>query len=303
MSAVVERSDFDWLNRRSYPFAPHYLQAEGGRLHYVDEGEGEPILFLHGRDTWSYLFRTAIRQFSTSGYRCVAPDHLGFGLSEKPANWSYAPAAHARNVAALIEHLDLRDITLVCHDLGGPIGLGYLAEHPDRIKRVVLMNTWMSCLDKDPAAQKIAKMASGALGKFLYLNNCAGPKAIKGQFVDRDKYTNELHAAYFGPFQNKEARVSTLESAKHLAESRPWYNEIWASRELFGAKNLMLLWGLKDPTFGEKALNRIWHEFPLAEVKTFADAGHFLMEEKPRETIAAIREHLIGAAKGVGFLA
>jgi len=303
MSAIVERPSLDWLNRRAYPYDPHFLDVSGGRMHYVDEGQGEPILFLHGCPTWSYMYRAAIRQLSDRGYRCIAPDHIGFGLSDKPQNWSYAPAAHCRNIQTLIDYLGLSNITLVAHDLGGPIGLGYAVEFPQQINKIVLMNTWLGSLDKDPAIQKVVKVANGPLGRFLYLNTCSGPKGIKAQFVDRDKYTEEMHLAYQGPFASKDGRAGTLESAKQLADSRAWYNEIWAGREALANKPMLLLWGLKDPLFGERMLNRIWHEYPLADVATYPDAGHYLLEEKPWETIKTIADFISAPVKSQGFLA
>jgi len=303
MSAIAEHPSLDWLNRRSYPFEPNYLEVSGGRMHYIDEGQGEPILFLHGCPTWSYMFRAAIRQLSEKGFRCIAPDHIGFGLSDKPQNWSYTPAAHSQNIERLVNHLGLSDITLVGHDLGGPIGLAYAVEFPEQIKRVILMNTWLGSLEKDEAAQKVAKTANGPLGKFLYLNTCAGPKGIKSAFVNREKYTEELQKAYQGPFATKDGRTATLESAKHLADSRGWYNEIWSGRQALAGKPMLLLWGLKDSMFGKPMLNRIWHEYPLADVATFEDGGHYLIEEKPRETISALVNFMCAPVKSQGFLA
>lgn len=303
MSSVAERTSLDWLNRRSYPYEPHHLLVDGGRMHFVDEGRGEPMLFLHGCPTWSYLFRTAIRQFSGEGFRCVAPDHIGFGLSEKPRAWSYSAAAHARNIVKLIDHLGLEDITLVMHEMGGPIGLNYAIENPGKVKRIVLMNSFMADTHKEPNAQKLAKAASGPLGKFLHLNTCSGPKSIRAAFANKERYTEEINNAYMGPFANKEDRISTLESAKQLVDGGSWFNEIWDNRQALSAKPMLLIWGLKDPTFGEKTLNRIWHEFPLADVATFPECGPYTMEEKPRETLSALKTFMNAPVKSTGFLA
>jgi haloalkane dehalogenase len=114
-------SDTSWIDRNEYPFASHYFETPAGKLHYVDEGKGQPVVMLHGNPTWSFLYRNLIKQLSPH-YRCIAPDHIGFGLSDKPVDWSYLPEEHAKNLAALIEHLGLKDITLVVGDWGGPIG-------------------------------------------------------------------------------------------------------------------------------------------------------------------------------------
>jgi len=302
MSAVADTSKLTWLNRRAYPFAPHHMMGEGGRLHYIDEGSGSPIVFLHGSPTWSFMFRNVIREMSRD-YRCVALDHIGFGLSDKPTDFSYSPANHCRNLTKLIGELGLKDITLVMHDFGGPVGLSYALDHLDNVKRIVLSNTWMWDLSKDPAAQKVGKVASNGMGKFMYLNTCVAPKLIKPLFCDRTKYTDDVHAAYFGPFEPKEDRVGTYCMAKHLLESGAWYSEIWAQREALMQKQMLLLWGLKDPTFGEKSLNKVWHEFPLVDVHSFDDTGHFLYEEKPREIVAALRAFMTAPVKTTGYIA
>src|SRR5512133_3021901 len=114
--------DTPGLDRSEYPFASHYLQLPMGRMHYIDEGHGSPIVMVHGTPTWSFLYRHLVKRLAAD-YRCLAPDNLGFGLSNKPAGWSYTPQAHADNLRAFIESLGLRDVTLVVHDFGGPIGL------------------------------------------------------------------------------------------------------------------------------------------------------------------------------------
>jgi haloalkane dehalogenase len=110
-----------WVDRREYPFEPRTLDVDGARMSYLDEGEGAPIVMVHGTPTWSFLYRHLIRELR-SRYRCVAPDHLGFGLSDRPRGWSYRPEDQAGNLARLIERLALEDLTLVVHDYGGPIG-------------------------------------------------------------------------------------------------------------------------------------------------------------------------------------
>jgi len=112
----------NWLDRDEYPFAPHYLTTPAGRLHYIDEGSGRPIVFVHGNPVWSFLYRNQIKAL-TSEHRCIAPDHIGFGLSDKPRDWTYLPAQHAANLEQLLEPMDLHDLTLVIGDWGGPIGI------------------------------------------------------------------------------------------------------------------------------------------------------------------------------------
>src|SRR6185437_9468981 len=131
-----------WVDRRSYPIQSRSLEVDGGRMHFVDEGEGRPLVLVHGTPTWSFLFRHLIADLSRD-HRVIALDHIGFGLSEKPERWGYRPADHAKNLAMLIDRLGLKDITLVVHDFGGPIGLSYAVEHPENVSALVLFNTWM----------------------------------------------------------------------------------------------------------------------------------------------------------------
>lgn len=126
-----------WLSRAHYPFAPHYFPTDAGRLHYVDEGNGPPVVMLHGNPTWSFLYRHLIGHLAPD-YRCIAPDFIGFGRSDKPADWSYRPQDHAAHLDALMTQLDLRAVTLVVHDWGGPIGLSWALRHPDRVRRLVI---------------------------------------------------------------------------------------------------------------------------------------------------------------------
>src|SRR5215218_9512398 len=130
----------DWLDRTEYPFMSHYLDLPDGRLRYIDEGEGQPLVFVHGMPTWSFLYRHLIKDLRGS-YRCIALDHLGFGLSGPSHSGAYTPADHGRNLQALIAHLGLQDIVLIVHDFGGPIGLSYAIHYPENIAGIALFNT------------------------------------------------------------------------------------------------------------------------------------------------------------------
>src|SRR5258708_4396119 len=125
-----------------FPFSSSYRQYDGLRLAHLDEGDGPPVVFFHGEPTWSFLWRNVIPPVRDAGFRCIAPDLPGFGRSDKPVelDW-YSYDRHTASMAALLEELDVRDATIVVHDLGGPIGLGLAVEHPDRIARIVILDT------------------------------------------------------------------------------------------------------------------------------------------------------------------
>src|ERR1022692_4366977 len=137
-----------WLDRAEYPFSSHYFQLPMGRMHYVDEGHGDPIVMLHGNPGWSFEFRNIIKELSKT-HRCIAPDHIGFGLSDKPVNWDYLPINQAANFEKLMDSLDLKNITMIVKDWGGPIGLSYAIKHPEKIKKLVILNTWLWSVKDD----------------------------------------------------------------------------------------------------------------------------------------------------------
>lgn len=276
----------------SFPHTAHDFQVDGSTMRYVDEGIGPPVLFVHGTPTWSYLYRRFIDALAPS-HRVVAPDHLGFGRSAKPLGADYRPAAHARRLSALIDHLGLRDFVLVVHDFGGPIGLSHALDHPDRIRGIVLFNTWMWSLQGSPNA-RIARALSGRVGRFLYERLNASPRLLlKAGFADKKKLTPETHAQYLAPFASRHERHATWVFARELLGSSEWYDGLWRRRDRLAALPAMLLWGMRDPAFGPEYLERWRAALPDARISMFPDAGHFVQEEAPDRAIAEL----------VGFLA
>jgi haloalkane dehalogenase len=270
----------EWLDRTVYPFTSHYLDLANGRMHYVDQGQGQPIVFVHGTPTWSFLYRDLIKRLSAR-YRCVAPDQIGFGLSDKPVNWTYRPADHALNLAKLIEHLDLHEITLVVHDFGGPIGLSYAVEQPENIARLVVFNTWMWSLADDRQVRRADRLVRGVLGKYLYTRLNASPRfLLPALWANKATLTPEVHKAYTAVHPQAQDRMGMYQLARELLGSSDWYDGLWERRARLANIPALLLWGLKDATFGA-GLGR-WREvFPQAQVITYPDAGHFVMEEEP----------------------
>src|SRR5690349_17028223 len=130
-----------WFNAREYPFASHYADLGAGKMHYLDEGKGEPVVFVHGTPSWSFEYRDVVAGLRDR-YRCITMDHLGFGLSERPAGWGYTVAGHAANLEEFVGRLGLERFTLVVHDFGGPIAIPFALKHPGRIKKLVVMNSW-----------------------------------------------------------------------------------------------------------------------------------------------------------------
>ncbi|WKN33075.1 alpha/beta fold hydrolase [Porifericola rhodea] len=281
----------DWVNRQEYAFAPHYFTTTEGQMHYVDEGKGKPIVMVHGTPVWSYVYRKMIKDLSAN-YRCIAMDHLGFGLSDKPPLADYSPQAHAQRLTDLISHLQLEDITLVVHDFGGPIGLSYTLAQPDQVKQLVIFNTWMWSLNEYPEFVRAGKIASSPLGRFLYKYFNFSPKVlIKQAFFDKAKLTKVLQQQYIKAFPDTKTRGGTIAFAKHLLSSSEWYNSLWQQKEKLKDIAMLILWGKKDTLLTPILLKKWKENFAHAQIEEL-EAGHFVQEEKPAEAIMFIRAFL-----------
>ncbi len=277
----------EWLDTSLYPFNNKYIQLNAGKMHYVDEGGGEIILFVHGTPTWSFLYRDYIASLSKK-YRCIAVDHIGFGLSEKPNNFDGKPESHSKNLTEFIEKLNLQNITLVVHDFGGPIGLSSAIENNERIKRVVLFNSWLWKTQDNPNAQKIDKILNSGLGKFMYLRMNISPKVLlKKGVYDKNKLSKKEHKHYIKPFPNKASRQSLLNIGKSLVGSSNWYQNQWEQLDKLKSIPWLILWGTKDEFITMPYLEKWKNQLPNAQVHLF-DCGHFIQEEKTQETIQKI---------------
>lgn len=303
-----------WIDRTEYPFASHYFQTTAGRMHYVDEGSGEVILMLHGNPAWSFLYRKLIKQLSHpyplpaplpqagegvwagregKAYRCIAPDLIGFGLSDKPEGWSYLPEEHARHVAALIEHLDLKNITLVVNDWGGPIGMQYAVNHPENVKRLVVLNTWAWPVDGDLHYTSFSAMMGGLLGRFLirhfnfFVNSFMG-----AAFGDKRRLTPAAHAHYRQALPTPASRKGCWVFPKQIIASTPWLGGIWDKLATLKDTPTLFVWGMKDVAFRDKELQRWQAALPNSRTLKLPTVGHYVAEEAPEELGAAVETFL-----------
>jgi pimeloyl-ACP methyl ester carboxylesterase len=280
-----------WVDNNLFPFHHKYRPINGHSMHYVDEGVGEPILFVHGTPTWSFLYRQHINALSNT-HRCIAVDHIGFGLSEQPLDNPGTPEFHSENLIEFIESMDLKNITLVVHDFGGPIGLAAAIALPHRIKKIVMFNTWLWETQPNPAAQKVNRILNSRLGRFMYLDLNFSPKVLlKKAYHDKSKLTKQIHRHYLKPFEERDSRYALLRLGLSLVGSSDWYQAQWEKLEVLENKPWLILWGTKDqfitPSFLEKWMQRLPHAtvVPLP-------AGHFVQEEFPDMTLDAIRSFL-----------
>lgn len=282
----------------TFPFAPHFSNAPGFRMHYVDEGprDGEVVLCLHGEPTWGYLFRHLISTLSTT-HRVVVPDHMGFGKSETPPERSYWLQDHIDNLEALVLALDLTDITLVMHDFGGPVGMGLAARHPLRIRRVIsangptpfgqadLFERVMANAAVSPWFQWIAKAeAEGVLETVLgQLGfNILSTLKLNG-FENNAIITDSFMAAYAAPFARPADCLGAIGWAKGFATGTHRFEapDAAADRAIRG-RPALAIWGEADRTLNaEHFLPLFACLFPDAPITRLPATGHYCLEDAP----------------------
>jgi haloalkane dehalogenase len=275
----------DWLDRREYPFESHWLDVGAGRLHYVDEGQGAPVVMVHGTPTWSFLYRHLVKGLR-GRHRCIVPDHLGFGLSDRPRDWSYRPEDQARNLARLVTALELKDVTLVVHDYGGPIGLAYALEQPDNVRRLVVFNTWMWATAGDRHFARFARLLGGRLGRFLYARGFSVRVMLRHVIADKRRYTRQVEQHYLRALDGH----ATWVYAREVVGSSSWYDSLWQQRGRIAGIPALVIWGMKDPAFGAY-LERWRGVFERAEVLEL-DCGHAPPEERAPEVLPVIERFL-----------
>jgi haloalkane dehalogenase len=293
MTASAASIPPDWLDRQAYPFRSRWSESAGWRLHYVDEGAGDTVLFVHGTPTWSFEFRHVITALAPTR-RCIAPDHLGFGLSDRPPGANYSPDAHAERLAQFVEHLGLERFTLVVHDYGGPIGLPLALSTKSRVQRVVLLNTWMWPFDDDADMIRRGRIAGGSLGRLLYkYANASLRLLMPSAYGDRKKLTKAIHRQYLEVFRDRRARVEVLHAlARAILESRSYYADLSARADRLREIPVLIIWGMKDTAFQPHQLGRWQSLLPAADVCRLASAGHWPHEEEPAAVIDAITKFL-----------
>jgi len=277
----------DWL-RRLYPFSPQsFVTPRGATMSFVDEGPraDEAVLLLHGNPTWSFFYRDVIRELAPR-IRCVAPDHIGMGLSDKPQDYPYTLATRMADIEALVASLKLRRVHLVVHDWGGAIGLGWAVKHPELVGRIVVLNTAAFRSPHIPA--RIALCKTPGLGTVLVrgLNGFAWPATWMA--MNQRKLSPEEKRAYLYPYRTWADRVAVNAFVKDIpmGEKHPSYGtlaEIEAALGSLAGKPMKIIWGGADFCFNGPFLNR-WRElFPKAEVSHLPNAGHYVLEDAKSE--------------------
>ena len=277
-----------WVPSDLYPFADRYTDAGGARVHYVDEGSGPPLLLVHGNPTWSFLYREIIKGLS-GRFRCIAVDHPGFGLSKAPAGYGFTPAEHARVLEQLVLELDLRDVTLMVQDWGGPIGFAVAGRHPDRFARFVIGNTW-AWPKSDFGTQLFSRFLGGPAGRRLILGRNLFVERLLPAGVRRRKLSETVMDAYRGPFPDPRSRLPTYVFPREILRSRPFLADVERRLAALADRPALIVWPTKDVAFRDPERRRWEQLFHDHRTVMLEGAGHYIQEDAPDELVAAIRD-------------
>lgn len=286
------------FDTEQFPFTPHHFDRGAGlRMHYLDEGSGPPVLMVHGNPSWSFYYRNLVLALRGT-HRCIVPDHIGMGLSDKPGDraYDYTLAQRIDDLEALVASLDLREpLTLVVHDWGGMIGFGWAIRHPDRIARLVILNTAAFPL---PAGKKLPwhlKLARTSIGALLVrgFNAFAWGAARVG--CKRRSMPAAVSVAYRAPYGSWADRIATLRFVQdiplHLGDpSYALVHHIAGNLERFKATPALIVWGGRDFVFDSDFLAQWREHLPGAKLRYLADAGHYVLEDGSDEVVPLIAD-------------
>lgn len=271
------------------PNPDKFINIDGVKMHYIDKGVGHPIVMLHGNPTWSFFYRTLVEGLSKTN-RVIVPDHIGMGLSEKPQNADYCLAFHIKNLNTLIEQLELDDFTLIVHDWGGAIGFGYAVDNPQRVKRIVVLN---SSAFFDERIPKRILMCRGGLGKFLVLRLNLFAKAAT-VMASVNKLPENVKREYLRPYDTYDNRVGIYTFLRDIPvqadhKTRSLLNDIEKKLPRI-ISDILILWGEKDFCFTRHFFDRWKSIFPNAKAIIYPNAGHYILEDVPAEVLEEIQE-------------
>lgn len=286
-----------------YPFTGQYFDRDGLKLHYLDEGEGDPVVMVHGNPSWSIYYRNLVTALKDS-HRCIVPDHIGCGLSDKPGDDTYTYTLESRvdDLEALLDSLNATsNITLVVHDWGGMIGMAYATRYPERIRKIVVLNTSTFHLPKEkPLPLSLWICRNTWLGTILVRGFNAfsmGAAKVGGKV---NPFSAEMRAAYTAPYNNWANRIATLRFVQDipLKPGDPAYeivSNVENNIEQFTGRPMLVCWGLQDFVFDHHFL-KLWEKhFPKAEFHRYEEAGHYILEDMQDEVVPLITKFIQGS--------
>lgn len=298
-SRSTMKADENW--RCEYPFQSHFMELDGHRIHYVDEGPGEdsggdPVLMVHGNPTWSFYWRHLVSSLSVDR-RTVAIDHLGCGLSDKPADYDYCLQSHVDNLCHLVDRLNLNRVTLMAHDWGGAIGMGTLLARQERFKKIVLFNTAAFPPPFIPFRIRVCRWP--LIGKIGVQGLNMFARAATFMATERPGgLPSTVAEGLLAPYDSWQNRIAIYQFVKDIPLSRrhrTWQllEQIEAGLEQVADWPILMMWGMKDWCFRPECLDRLNQHWPAAEVHRINSAGHYVIEDAAERVDQTVREFLL----------
>ncbi len=284
--------------RELYPFVDRYLDRDGLKYHFIDEGQGDPVVFVHGNPTWSFYWRELVKALREK-HRCIAMDHVGCGLSDKPSDerYEYTLERRVQDLGALVDHLGLERVSLVLHDWGGMIGLGWAVAHPERVAKLVLLNTSgfrLPATKPLPFTLKLVRTAPiGALA-VRGLNAFSGLATRMAAMKPLDPRVREGLVAPYDSWRNRIATLRFVQDIPLREGDRAWNAVRRVEDGLASLAHVPTFvgWGEKDFVFDGHFLAEWRRRLPSAEYHMFPDAGHYVLEDAREELVPMIRAFL-----------
>jgi cis-3-alkyl-4-acyloxetan-2-one decarboxylase len=286
--------------RDLFPFSPHFMNNGGFRYHYIDEGTGDPIVMLHGNPTWSFYYRRLIQALSPN-YRTLVPDHIGCGLSEKPTDhrYDYTLSCRVADFERFLDHLGVREnITLVLHDWGGMIGMAWAVKHPERIARIVLMNT----------AAFFPPRGKGLPLRLRLIRNLkwvSTPAVLGGNLFAKSALhlavtkplSRAVKSGLIAPYNSWKNRIATLQFVLDIPvrNTDSAFGLVTSVADRLATLNqvpLLICWGAHDFVFDVDYFNEWRRRFPKAQAHLFQDAGHYVLEDAPEQVIGLVKKFM-----------
>lgn len=281
----------NWLDTSEYPFTSKYFTINENKMHFIDEGCGDIILFIHGTPSWSFDFRNVIKALRND-FRCIAIDHIGFGLSDKPENYDYSTQNHSKTLEVFVFEKKLRNISLVVHDFGTLIGMDFAIRNSHVIKNLIILNSWLWNTTEDPSFARQSKIIKSPLLPLLYCYLNFSPKYILPRSFGKHKLSKHLLGHYTKPFASRRQRNGTLAFARSLVNDQDWFQKLWENKTTVSSKPALFVWGMNDPIIKPNYLEKFVSGFPDAEVVKLETCGHFPQAEHPEIVAKSIRDFL-----------
>ena len=264
--------------------------VSAGTISYIDQGAGDPVVFVHGNPSSSSEFLPAIAGLSAT-HRCLAMDHIGFGQSDKPPAWDYLPKSHAENAAQLLDSFDLQNVTMVVGDWGGPIGLSWALANPSRMRSVIITNSWLWPVNRSLYYQGFSKFTGGPIGRMLTTRyNFFARQVTKRAWGSAVPLTPEIYAGFTEVHPRADERKGMWVFPREIIGSTAWLAALWEQRRVLDDIDITLLWGMKDIAFRADILDTWQREFEHARAIRLDTVGHFPAREAPEQLISAIQD-------------